>query len=84
MAPSSISELVRQGMVDAGVKRPGDLTRTPHSCRHTTAHDILERTHDVRAVQQARRHRSVRSTEVSLRGQTAELRPVMEGRRYAS
>lgn len=84
MAPSTISELVRQAMVDAGVKRPGDMTRTPHSCRHTMAHDTLELTHDVRAVQQALRHRSVRSTEVYLRGQTAELRSVIEGRRYAS
>ena len=83
-APATISELVRAAMVDAGIKRPGDLTRTPHSCRHSCAHDLLERTNNVRAVQQALRHRSVRSTEIYLRGQTAELRAVMEGRRYAS
>lgn len=82
-APATISELVREAMVDAGIKRPGDLTRTPHSCRHTAAHDLLARTDNVRAVQQALRHRSVRSTEIYLRGQTAELRGVMEGRRYA-
>lgn len=81
-APDTISELVRQGMVDAGIKRPGDHLRTPHSCRHTMAHDTLSRTKDVRAVQQALRHRSVRSTEVYLRGHTAPLRAVMEGRRY--
>ncbi len=81
-SPNTISELVRQGMVDAGVKRPGDHLRTPHSCRHTMAHDTLKRTNNVRAVQQAMRHRSVRSTEIYLRGQTAELREVMEGRRY--
>lgn len=84
MSASTISELVRQAMVDAGVKRPGDRLRTPHSCRHTMAHDVLSRTQNVRAVQQALRHRSVRSTEVYLRGHTAELREVMEGRRYAS
>ena len=83
-APATISELVHNAMVEAGIKRPGDLTRTPHSCRHTAAHDLLERTDNVRAVQQALRHRSVRSTELYLRGQTAELRGVMEGRRYAS
>lgn len=82
MAPSTISELVRQGMVDAGIKRPGDSTRTPHSTRHTCAHDILARTKDVRAVQQALRHASVRSTEIYLRGATAELRGVMGGRTY--
>ena len=84
MAPSTISDLVREGMVAAGVKRPGDRLRTPHSCRHTAAHDLLERTQNVRAVQQALRHRSVRSTEVYLRGHTAELRQIMDGRRYAS
>ena len=83
-APSTVSELVRDAMVEAGIKRPGDRLRTPHSCRHTAAHDLLERTQNVRAVQQALRHRSVRSTEVYLRGHTAELRAVMEGRRYAS
>lgn len=83
-APNTISELVRAGMVEAGVKRPGDTLRTPHSCRHTMAHDTLARTRDVRKVQQAMRHRSVRSTEIYLRGETSELRGVMEGRRYVS
>lgn len=83
-APDTISELVRQGMVDAGIKRPGDPTRTPHSCRHTMAHDTLARTKDVRAVQQALRHVSVRSTEVYLRGATTELRGVMGGRSYVT
>lgn len=84
MSPGSISELVRQAMADAGVKQPGDSLRTPHSLRHTAAHDILSRTDNVRAVQQALRHRSVRSTEVYLRGHTAELRGVMEGRHYGA
>jgi integrase len=83
-APATISELVTQGMVDAGIKRPGDRLRTPHSCRHTMAHETLARTKNVRLVQQAMRHRSVRSTEVYLRGATEDLRPTMEGRRYAS
>jgi integrase/recombinase XerC len=82
--PNTISDLVRQAMVDAGVKAPGDNLRTPHSCRHTAAHDMLTRTTNVRAVQQALRHRSVRSTEVYLRGHTAPLRAVLEGRQYAT
>lgn len=84
MAASTISALVHDAMVDAGVKRPGDTSRTPHSCRHTGAHDMLARTHDVRAVQQALRHQSVRSTEVYLRGQVGELGKIMGGRRYAT
>lgn len=83
-APSTITELVSAAMIDAGIKRPGDRLRTPHSCRHTCAHDLLNRTQNVRAVQQALRHRSVRSTEVYLRGHTTELREIMDGRRYAS
>lgn len=82
MAPSTISELVREAMVEAGIKAPGDSSRTPHSCRHTAAHDILARTNDVRSVQQALRHRSVRSTEIYLRGQIGELRLIMDGRTY--
>ncbi len=83
-APSTISEIISQAMVDAGIKRPGDHLRTPHSCRHTFGHDVLSRTDNVRAVQQAMRHRSVRSTEVYLRGHTTELRGIMEGRKYGS
>jgi site-specific recombinase XerC len=84
MAASTISALVHDAMIDAGVKQPGDPSRTPHSCRHTGAHDMLERTHDVRAVQQALRHASVRSTEVYLRGQVGQLGQVMGGRRYGT
>jgi len=82
LAASTVSELVHDAMVDAGVKRPGDASRTPHSLRHTGAHDMLARTRDVRAVQQALRHASVRSTEVYLRGQVGQLGQVMGGRRY--
>lgn len=83
MAPGTISELVHDAMVDAGVKRPGDPSRTPHSCRHTAAHDMLEVTGDVRAVQKGLRHRSLRTTERAyLRGEVTDLRAVMGGRSY--
>ncbi len=84
MAASTISALVHDAMVDAGVKRLGDASRTPHSCRHTAAHDLLASTRDVRAVQQALRHSSVRSTELYLRGEIGDLRAVMGGRQYRS
>lgn len=83
-APATISELVRQGMVDAGIKKPGDATRTPHSCRHTTAHDVLEMTDNVHAVQLALRHASISTSMKYLRGSTRELRPIMAGRRYSA
>lgn len=82
ISPDYVSDIIRNAMVEAGVKRPGDPSKTPHSTRHTAAHDMLDRTQNVRAVQQALRHRSVRSTEVYLRGHVAELRPVMDGRSY--
>lgn len=83
VSPSTVSELVRQAMLDAGIKEPGDLSKTPHSLRHTAAHDILTRTDNVRAVQRALRHASVRSTEVYLRGHVGpDLREIMGGRSY--
>lgn len=82
MAASTISQLVHDAMIEAGVKRPGDPSRTPHSCRHTAAHDMLATTRDVRAVQQALRHASARSTEIYLRGEIGDLRNVMGGRQY--
>lgn len=82
VAPGTISELVRAAMIEAGVKRPGDSSKVPHSCRHSAAHEILAGTRDVRAVQQALRHRSVRSTEIYLRGEVGDLRSVMGGRTY--
>ena len=82
-SPQTISELVRQGMVDAGVKQPGDSLRTPHSARHTAAHGILDQTGDIRMVQKVLRHRSVRSSEVYLRGYVDDLRPAMEGRSFS-
>ena len=85
MAASTISELVHDVMVDAGVTGSGDLSRarTPHSLRHTAAHDILTRTDNIRAVQRALRHASVRSSEQYLRGHVGpDLRAIMGGRVY--
>lgn len=83
-SPPTISELVRQGMVDAGVKKPGDCLRTPHSTRHTAAHGVLTQTGDIRMVQKVLRHRSVRSSEVYLNGYVDDLRPAMSGRHYGT
>lgn len=82
ISANRVSDLVSGAMIRAGVKLPGDHSRTPHSCRHTAAHDILARTRDIRAVQQALRHQSVTSTEIYLRGHASDLVPVMAGRSY--
>lgn len=82
-SPQTVSELVRQGMVDAGIKRPGDNHRTPHSCRHTAAHSILRKTGDIRKVQKVMRHKSISTTEKSyLTGYVDDLRGAMEGRNF--
>lgn len=77
-----VSALVTGALIEAGVKIPGDPSRTAHSTRHSFAHDILMRTRDIRAVQQALRHESVATTEIYLRGQVSDLREAMEGRSY--
>lgn len=82
VSPETISDLATTALVGAGVKQPGDRTKTPHSCRHTAAHDMLTKTENVRAVQQALRHKSVASTEIYLRGHVSNLRDVMDGRSY--
>jgi integrase len=82
-SPQTVSELVREAMYASGVKPRGDHLRTPHSCRHTTAHAVLKKTGDIRKVQKVMRHRSIRTTEATyLNGYVDDLRPAMEGRRY--
>ena len=68
LSPGRISELVLVAMREAGVKRFNGDGRSAHALRHTAAHDILEHTQNVYAVQQALRHRSISSTEIYLRG----------------
>lgn len=82
-SPQTISELVRQGMVDAGVKKPGDSLRTPHSFRHSCAHGVLTKTGDIRQTQKVMRHRSIGTTEKTyLNGYVDDLRDAMAGRHY--
>lgn len=83
LKPGTVSELVRSAMREAGIKGANDIAVTPHSLRHTCAQDVLSRTDNVRAVQRALRHSSVRSTEVYLRGHVGpDLREIMAGRSY--
>jgi integrase/recombinase XerC len=80
-----ISEIVTEAMVDAGVKLPGDSTRTTHSTRHTAAVDMLRHGVDLRSVQHVLGHASMRTTEdFYVRGAGLDLRPAVEGREYLS
>src|SRR4030095_3741179 len=55
------------------------ITRTvsPHTCRHTRATRLYERTGDVALVKEALRHRSIASTMVYARASEARLRQVV-------
>lgn len=77
-----ISKRIGRLMRDAGVHKPGDR-RTAHALRHTAASDVLDRCHDIRAVQQMLGHQSLATTEIYLRrADLGRLRQAMEGREY--
>lgn len=60
---------------------PGD-GRTAHALRHSCANHLMDMGATTEQVQQALRHRSIRSTEVYTRGRVEPLREVMAGRSY--
>jgi len=65
--PAHISKLVGRWIVDAGLKAfPGD-GRSAHSLRHSCAQHMLDAGADLRQVQRALGHTTIRSTEVYTR-----------------
>jgi integrase len=81
LEPATISELVLHVMRAAGVKAHNGDGRSAHALRHTMATDMLDRA-DIRQVQAALGHATIRTTEVYLRNQVAGLREAMAGRTY--
>lgn len=82
ITPHTLGELVSRWMADSGVKQaPGD-GRTAHALRHSCANHLMDMGATTEQVQQALRHRSIRSTEVYTRGRVEPLREVMAGRSY--
>lgn len=77
-----IGELVTRAMREAGVKRYAWDGRTPHSCRHTCAQDLVDSGTDIRLVQKALGHASIKNTETYVRGSVKGLAEAMEGRSY--
>lgn len=71
-----VAQLVSGWLHEAGVQQ------TAHSLRHTTASDMLENGANLRNVQYALGHESLRSTERYLRWVVGDLREDMAGRRY--
>jgi integrase len=80
----TMSRYVRCWMIEAGVKvRPLD-GRSAHGLRRTAGSDVMERSGDLRAVQEMLGHASIETTARHyLRSVTMEqLRTAMEGRGY--
>lgn len=84
LRPSSIGDLVAEWIAAAGLKHFPYDGRTPHALRHTMAQGMLDRGADLREVQYALGHDTIRSTEYYARREPAGLRAAMEGRRYAA
>ena len=77
-----VSKRTAQIMHAAGVHQPWD-GRAAHSLRRTAASDVLDRSHDIRLVQQMLGHANVGTTERYLRYRDLDqLRAAMEGREY--
>jgi site-specific recombinase XerD len=83
LEPDTISHMVQQWMVDAGLKRRPRDGVSAHSLRHTCASDVLDACHDLRVVQQMLGHQHLATTAIYLRrADLSQMRDAMAGRRY--
>lgn len=82
ITPHTVGDLVTRWMADAGVKQAPRDGRSGHALRHSCANHMMDLGATTEQVQQALRHRSIRSTEVYTRGRVEPLREVMAGRSY--
>lgn len=82
LSSNYVSRLVRGWMFAAGVKDLPLDGISAHSLRHTCAQQMVDAGADLRVVQFALGHRTVRSTEIYVRREPPGLREAMEGRRY--
>jgi site-specific recombinase XerD len=69
LSPSTISARVKDLMVKAGIKHPGQRGVGAHALRHTCASDVLDRCNNVRTVQNILGHASLATTELSSPGE---------------
>jgi integrase/recombinase XerC len=83
LSPDTISGMVSEWMRAAGVKHWARDGVSAHALRHTAASDVLDRSHDLRAVQEMLGHRQLQTTAVYLRRANLDrLRAAMAGRDY--
>lgn len=83
VAGATLGDDVTQAMRRAGVKQYAFDGRSPHALRHTGAQDLADAGVDMRVVQKALGHKTIRSTELYVRGDVNGLREAMAGRSYA-
>jgi site-specific recombinase XerD len=83
LTPTSIGNMMSDLMLRAGVKlAPWDGV-SGHALRHTAASEVLDNSHDLRAVQAMLGHQSLTSTEIYLRRADADrIRAAMHGRHF--
>lgn len=83
LKPQTISLLFNEWLREAGVKLSPYDGVSAHALRHTFASDVLERSADLRVVQEALGHRNLSTTSIYLRrAGIPKLREAMEGREY--
>lgn len=79
-----IGTIIRQAMVEAGVKKAAYDGRSAHALRHTCLQDIVDSGANIRVAQKFAGHAHVSTTETYLRGHVEGIRQAVSGRRYAS
>ncbi len=84
LGPEMVSQIVKQAMCDAGVKRRGHDRVTPHALRHTMATELIRGGAHLLDVQQALGHSSVTVTQTYLPLVVDGLAETMEGRWYGA
>lgn len=78
----TLGEDVTGAMKAAGVKQYAFDGRSPHALRHTGAQDLADAGVEMRVIQKALGHKTIRSTELYVRGDVNGLREAMAGRNY--
>ncbi|HEY7824746.1 MAG TPA: tyrosine-type recombinase/integrase [Acidimicrobiia bacterium] len=79
----TISGMVSELMMAAGIKHHPRDGVSAHALRHTAASDVLEHSHDLPAVQEMLGHRNLSTTSIYLRRASMErMRDSMSGRDY--
>lgn len=86
LCPKTIGTYVRRWLRAAGVKQGLLDGRSAHGLRRTAASDVMDRTGDIRVVQEMLGHARVETTARSYlrRVSMEQLREAMEGRSYLS